>query len=496
MDMGPVLSFRGWDPATQQWALSALVVAKEKPGPLAWRDPDGQAEAEALWTVKGRTAWRYRFAATLAAEAAVLEYAIDGSTWRLGLPAAGTAPRMAYASCNGFSSLKDMKRVADKNAMWSAMGERHAKSPYHLLLLGGDQVYADSMWAVLPTMRAWNELGFAAGNAARFTAAMRRELEAFYFDLYAERWAQPEIAAMLAALPGIAMWDDHDILDGWGSYPGERQQCDVFQGLLPIARRAFEVFQQHLGPDEVRPGALEPAGGALSFGHVLPHLAILALDMRSERSATQVISPAHWERIYAWLNGLPAGLPHLLLMSSIPVVYPGFETFERILGAVPGQQELEDDVRDHWRSRAHKGERSRLVHRLLDLALATRIRPTILSGDVHVAALGTIESIRDVRPGERAGVINQLISSGIVHPSPGAAVVFALRHLFDNSDEIDNGITARMVEFPGTQHRFIGSRNFLSLEPDAPADQPKPRLWANWIAEGEAEPYVKVIHPI
>jgi hypothetical protein len=54
-----------------------------------------------------------------------------------------------------------------------------------------------------------------------------------------------------------------------------------------------------------------------------------------------------------------------------------------------------------------------------------------------------------------------------------------------------------MTEFPGTQHRFIGQRNFLSIEPDADQDGKKPRLWANWIAEGEETiPYVKVIHPI
>jgi hypothetical protein len=137
------------------------------------------------------------------------------------------------------------------------------------------------------------------------------------------------------------------------------------------------------------------------------------------------------------------------------------------------------------------------VHRLLGLAQSKQMRPTILSGDVHVAALGVIESIRDVRPGDRIGVINQFISSGIVHPGPGAAVVFALRNLFDNQDEFDNGITARMVEFPGTQHRFVGRRNFLSLELDEPNNRSKPRLWANWIVEGEEqEPYVKVVHPV
>ena len=59
----------------------------------------------------------------------------------------------------------------------------------------------------------------------------------------------------------------------------------------------------------------------------------------------------------------------------------------------------------------------------------------------------------------------------------------------------DRGITATMEKFPGTQKRFLGGRNWLSLEPDAPDGLG--RIWANWFAEGsQTEPYTKVIHPV
>ena len=118
-----------------------------------------------------------------------------------------------------------------------------------------------------------------------------------------------------------------------------------------------------------------------------------------------------------------------------------------------------------------------------------KIRPTIISGDVHVAAAGVLENSRlNV---QRPVVINQLISSGIVHPSPNAVILFCLKHLFDHSDEVDRGIIARITEFPGNSAKFVGHRNFLSLEPDSEG-----RLWANWIVEGEEHPYTKVIHPL
>jgi hypothetical protein len=310
------------------------------------------------------------------------------------------------------------------------------------------------------------------------------------------------------------MWDDHDLIDGWGSYPPERQDCRVYGAIWDSAAKAFAVFQQHLAADERRPGTLGKAKpdwwlqpneqkkpikqadrkGAFSFAYVVGGVAILAIDMRSQRtSETQVVGAEHWKDIYKWLEGLqPAAVSHLLVMSSIPVVYPGFDTLESLLGFVPVHWDLNDDLRDHWSSVPHKGERVRMVHNLLQLP-KRGIRTTIVSGDVHVAALGIIQSSREENA-DGETVINQLISSGIVHPGPGAVVVFALQHLFDVDDPIDRDIVGRMIPFPGTKTKFAGSRNYLSIEPDPKS--PKPRLWCNWYIENERFPYTKVIHPI
>ena len=40
-------------------------------------------------------------------------------------------------------------------------------------------------------------------------------------------------------------WDDHDIFDGWGSYPDTIQNCPVFQGCFQAAKRFYLLFQQH-----------------------------------------------------------------------------------------------------------------------------------------------------------------------------------------------------------------------------------------------------------
>jgi hypothetical protein len=66
----------------------------------------------------------------------------------------------------------------------------------------------------------------------------------------------------------------------------------------------------------------------------------------------------------------------------------------------------------------------------------------IVSGDVHVAALGYIQSARDGFPNEEENVINQLISSAMVHPPPGMVVYAMEKMMGEVVDEVDRGITA------------------------------------------------------
>src|SRR3546814_19312627 len=94
------------------------------------------------------------------------------------------APRAAYTSCNGFSSFKAMKGVTDKNALWKHSARQHKKVPFNLLLMGGDQLYPDSMWDPIPAMQAWAGLDCDDGNKAEATDDTMGELGNFDFYLY------------------------------------------------------------------------------------------------------------------------------------------------------------------------------------------------------------------------------------------------------------------------------------------------------------------------
>ena len=59
---------------------------------------------------------------------------------------------------------------------------------------------------------------------------MAEEATFFYFTHYRQHWCSKHLADAFACIPQVMMWDDHDIFDGWGSYPHALLTCSVFQG--------------------------------------------------------------------------------------------------------------------------------------------------------------------------------------------------------------------------------------------------------------------------
>ena len=503
--MGPVLGFRsGTD---SKWCVSVLYVVSDDTQKRKLHVDDGTAtwdveNPKILMSFQNKDVIRFDVDVGRASDTAktvrYFFHADAGKTFAFEVPMGKRAINMAYGSCNGFSDDKLANKIADQNERWKHLAATHASKRYHLMLLGGDQVYSDAMWVKVDTLKEWLKLPAGTDPGERFDPAklmeqrMHDEVETFYFNTYVERWRQVEPAAVFASIPSLMIWDDHDIFDGWGSYPKDQQNCPVYDAIFKIAHRHFAVFQQQIGPGESPAGAIAGQGFFNAY-HQIGAIGILMLDMRSERTSEQVISEPTWNAIYAGLEKIEIGaLKHLFVMSSIPVVHPDFGAVESVFGMLPGQQELEDDLRDHWHSRPHKIERVRLIHRLFKFASEKSTRITILSGDVHVAAVGVLESTRADFGNGNASVINQLTSSAIVHPAPTQLMALALDFLSRAPEVVDRGIEATMVAFPGTSRRYVLARNWLGLEPDDVDD----RIWANWYVENEKSPYSKVIHPV
>lgn len=452
--MGPVLFFQ--DIANGHYHLAALIAVPtgETPPQLVIESDTASSQMappEPLGGRLGKTLWRYRF--VLPEGHGQVAYTLGHRTWRVH-PPMGKALRIAYVACNGVEDDDAFKDDSCRNHNWQTLAREHARAPFNLLLHGGDQLYADHLWQAVPLLAHWRELPRRQRLTTPWTAQMAKAVADFYFARYLWLWSQPALAPLLASIPSLMMWDDHDLFDGWGSHETALQHCPVFQGIGAVARDNFIRFQRAAHPDECSDNA--HLGWAVTVGS----LGIIAPDLRSERTPTQVMGPVGWDWLCRALERLHA-CQQVLLLSSTPVVNADLSLVERIAQFIPGTSAYRNDLRDQWQSYAHNREWQRLITYLLDFADQSGARLTILSGEIHLGALGLTTR----------GTTNiyQLTSSGIVHPPPARPLVHLLE-VFSHNLRAPNGVAVKMRPLPGGESPYLASRNWLAIDfyPQAP----------------------------
>lgn len=529
---GPILKFCG--ATTDTWTISFLVVTDFGQAPeLHYRDGGSPTTVTLPLLYNSQKSWLWSARVTFPRSATTKEitYSIRTSVQEVAaefhVPAAGTMPAMAYGSCAGFHSVNDARKYSGiKNERWFHLLRQHhhfvelAKSPessareteenppYHLLLMGGDQVYADSIWedrGETSKINEWVEKG--QKTSAKFSSLMNNQVERYYMRLYLQRWSERGPADVYARIPSLMMWDDHDIFDGWGSLEQSLHECPVYQGIFRTAAQYFRLFQQHSNTlqeipgliSQLVPGEASRTAASNDQHHDDQHhsvafhsdkWAIAALDLRGSRTRTQIVGRRNLDRFLAWLDQLSArnnSPRHLILMLSIPLAYPSFHMAESFTEHIFNYDGLNDDLRDHWNSGPHREEQVRLIKRLLSFSRTAKCRVTVVSGDVHVATKG---AILENQPSEAAefNKITQLVSSGIVNTPPGRLFTSYLNQLAGRQMDYTFGVTGQMTTFTGTSELFIARRNWLSLQPDS-----KDRIWVRLHVEGQSDSLSTVI---
>jgi PhoD related phosphatase len=404
--------------------------------------------------------------------------------WEFWGPGHAEEPRIAYTSCNGFSEGDAKTKLDEPYGLWTRMVEDHFREPFALLIMGGDQLYADEIWHSrrrVPSVVAWSQLSRAQRTKQPVNARLQGELNRFYEDIYIRHWNQADMALMMASVPSLMMWDDHDIFDGWGSYPDDLQNCPVYQAIFAAARRYFELFQLR---SQRNTTLLRPGGEHYSFALRFRDYGILGLDLRTNRTEAVVMSDQNWLDVKSWLDKASGHVRTLLVLSAVPVIYRDFRTTEAAIDITPWQEQLTDDIRDRWRSRYHEGERMKLIMNLFAFQPRSSSEPVkrvILAGDVHVGCLGVI---RDRRVADQPCLIYEVVSSGILHPPPTwYEWLGILAGSSDTPESLEHGqITTEIIE-PYGSDRWLRTRNYASLKEGTDG-----KLWANWACESSHKP--------
>ncbi len=465
---GPILYALGAD--AERTRLTALVVT-DNPSPPGSLAPAGAGAVlpELLAECAGGRFWRYVFTLPARADAS---YVLEGEEYGVAAALSGDV-RIAYVSCNGQEHGDAQRDNAERNVLWRMLHERHDKRPYHLLLHGGDQLYADEAKYAHPELKRWAGLPMQKKGEAPFTAEMRDAVERYFFERYRDLNTAPSVAHLCARVPSLMMWDDHDIMDGWGSHYLEMLESPCARGIFEVARRMFALWQLGCNLDERSPICVNGSSPHFSWQARFPEFSIIAPDLRSTRKPDQVMSEDSWEHFIRVLNETPDGEP-VVLMSSVPALGPRLSLVESFLRYLPGLQKYEDDLRDQWQSRAHRVEWRRLLSLLEERRERHGNSITIVSGEIHMATRGTMRC-------GNGGVLHQLVSSGITHTPPPSIFARVLGLLASFGEDPLKGRPIELHPLPGAKRIYTIERNALELRREG-------GLWnAAWLREHSGE---------
>ncbi|KAK9863128.1 hypothetical protein WJX84_002391 [Apatococcus fuscideae] len=510
---GPYLQFINYNPQQYLWRASALIgmhMSVQGSPSVTLTDRDGPRQAPSVFiaTAESWNYWRFHFDVVSKSAETRCEYQVHlpnnmqtsqtSQRYHFYVPAQRQQWHWAFHSCNGLSAGSDTDRWGVPH-LWKDVLNRHAAGPLHALVGGGDQIYNDAVWKTAPLL-AWLDI---PDHKERYEVAFSPEMEKacmkYYSEHYREHFATPVMRDVLACIPQINIWDDHDIFDGWGSYPEPLQMCHVFQGVYRVARLFYLLFQHQTTLDRREEVDLFGPPATFSFIRLLgPSVAVLGPDSRAQRTKKQVISSQAYDDIFSRLGQMPLTVKHLITVTTVPVIFPKLPASEQVFAVIDslpvvkgamqktgvgkgildrfGNADLLDDIVDHWDASSHLHERRMLIQRLQTLCLNRQLRVTFISGDVHLAAVGrlyTNPKVAHLRNDHR--FMTQIVSSAVWnHPPPGT--LCTLMEKSNKSSKLDGKTKEKMVKIFTDQpnKKLLDRRNWCEVS-YRPAVQEKNR---------------------
>lgn len=312
----------------------------------------------------------------------------------------------------------------------------------HGLVLLGDQVYADE-----PDPHTTEAMHERRGGPPQ---PGWPEVSTFeeYTWLYQEAWSMPSIRWLLAAVPSVMIFDDHDIIDDWNISAAWRRDIEAlpwWAGRIQGGLMAYWVYQ-HIGnvgrtepeddqlldailaaqPQGEGPlrelaqradrGTPDDVGHRWSYRCDLGTSRLVMIDSRNGRIMDEgdrsILGHAEWR----WLDEQMTGdLDHLFVATSVPWLVPrsvhDLEAWNEAVGAgswgglaARGAEWLRQYIDlEHWAAFGRSFEA--LADLVREVSAGTRGDPpqtvTVLSGDVHFgyvaeADLGGSSRVRQV----------------------------------------------------------------------------------------------------
>lgn len=256
-----------------------------------------------------------------------------------------TSWRFVAHSGNDFAinvSANERSRLGGAPLMWKDVLVKHQEcGGFHTQVGLGGQIYADRLWKDIPALKQWTQIsGKENRKTAQWTAKMEEDVTHAYFHYYTSHFDQPAVKEAFAQIPHVCCLDDHDIFDGYGSYPEYMQESHVFKNLGRIGIEMFLLFQHHTTHEILRNVSNDIdlftiTGKGWHFVKYLgPSVVIVGPDTRSERNEKQVMAGPTYQGIFPKVATLPPSVQHCIWLMPVPIIYPRLEGVEQMASTV------------------------------------------------------------------------------------------------------------------------------------------------------------------
>ncbi|KAF2645990.1 Aso-1 [Massarina eburnea CBS 473.64] len=402
-----------------------------------------------------------------------------------------TSWRFVSHSGNDFAlnvNANERSKLGGLGYMWKDILQKNAEcGGFHAQLGLGGQIYADRLWKEIPLLKQWTAMsGKENRKNAPWTAKHEEEVCHAYFHYYTSHFDQPHLREAFAQIPHILALDDHDIFDGFGSYPEYMQFSNMFKNMGRIGIEMYLLFQHHTTTEILRNVSNDldlftiTGTGWHFIKYLGPCVVVVGPDCRSERNPHQVMAGPTYQGIFPKIATLPPSVQHCIMMIPVPIIYPRLESVEHLansmatgkkavtgtfnmLGKVTssvagvvgaksvvgdgfnsvkkaigksglmsgvlspfGDIDLLDELRDQWTHDSKDLERTYLIRTLQGIAHNKSLRITFFSGGVDCCGAGLVH---DPSKPQDHKTMYQIISASVVNAPPSN---YVLRLLHNN----------------------------------------------------------------
>ena len=317
----------------------------------------------------------------------------------------------------GFYSCHDHISASGDVGAWPHFAEQLADTGASFVIGGGDQAYVDTngnsgfldIWTWLKDNKAALLEKYALGGGKYDEAGIELYLLNIYRWYYRVYWNVPALREVYESIPQYMIWDDHEIMDGWGSLTNKERRARISgyfeekdsktnQLLVDLMWRAacqayYEYEHSHNPPTTV--DLKKPDDCQWDYAFRQGDAAFYVLDMRGHHDVEKnkgkktnldpniLLGQAQYDRFTAWLDSAEAKNARVLfVVSPVPVVH----WIDRLVNYVD-LGEAKDDFMDEWGHETNWIERNQLLQTIFASIYKSGRKLVFLSGDVHCASV-------------------------------------------------------------------------------------------------------------